>query len=139
MAERFVSFSEPTPRAVEPINVTIQPDENSRTADRGCVYIAEAEIDGRFFRARSRHGAANELARQLLAAGIEDRPMRVHQRGLRGHLTWRSFHEAARWMCEESSTRALRRIRWTDPETKLQQIAEAYRAKAVAQPSPAII
>jgi hypothetical protein len=32
-------------------------------------------VEGRTYTARSRHGAANELARQLVAAGLADRPM----------------------------------------------------------------
>jgi hypothetical protein len=57
-------------------------DRGDDLADRGdtdtesaCVWIAEVTVEGRTYTARSRHGAANELARQLVAAGLADRPM----------------------------------------------------------------
>ena len=63
---------------VIPIAVTTWPDEVTRTANsaciwiaeatvEGCIWIAEATVEGRTYTARSRHGPANELARQLAA------------------------------------------------------------------------
>ena len=93
-----------------PIEVTVRSDEATRTANSACVWIAEAEIDGRTYVARSRHGAPNELARQLVAAGLADRPMVIRYRGLAGTLSYRSFHDAAKWTHKEGD-RPLRRVR----------------------------
>jgi hypothetical protein len=41
---------------------------------------------------QSRHGPANQLARQLVATGLSDRPMVIRYRGLAGTMTYRSFH-----------------------------------------------
>jgi hypothetical protein len=62
------------PRAT-PIGVTTWPEEATRTPNSACIWVAEATIDGRRYAARSRHGAANELARQLVAARLADRPL----------------------------------------------------------------
>jgi hypothetical protein len=58
-----------------PIAVMTWPIEATRTPNSACVWIAEVTVEGRTYTARSRHGAANELARQLVAAGLADRPM----------------------------------------------------------------
>ena len=93
-----------------PIEVTCWPDEGTRTPNSACVWIAEATVDGRVYTARSRHGATNELARQLAAAGLADRPMVIRHRGLAGALSYRSFHAAAKWTYKEGD-RPLRRVR----------------------------
>jgi CheY-like chemotaxis protein len=59
-------------------------------SDLGCTYTAQ-----------SRHGPANQLARQLVAAGLPDRPMVIRYRGLAGTMTYRSFHAAATWTFSE--------------------------------------
>src|ERR1700730_17750574 len=86
---------------VIPIAVTTWPDEATRTSNSACVWIAEATVEGRTYTARSRHGPANELARQLVAAGLPDRPMVIRHLGLAGTMTYRSFHAAARWTFSE--------------------------------------
>jgi hypothetical protein len=48
-------------------------------------------VEGRTYTVRSRHGPANQLARQLVAAGFPDRPMVIRYRGLEGTMTYRSF------------------------------------------------
>jgi hypothetical protein len=80
-----------------PIAVTCRPEEATRTPSSACVWVAEATVDGRTYTARSRHGAPNEAARRLVAAGIGDRPMAIRYRGLAGTMTWRSLHAAATW------------------------------------------
>ena len=52
-------------------------------------------VEGRTYTARSRHGPANQLARQLVAAGFPDRSMVIRYRGLAGTMTYRSLHAAA--------------------------------------------
>jgi hypothetical protein len=69
--------------------------ENSRTAENSCTWLAETEIDGQHFEARSRRGAPHELARTLVAAGIPDQPVRVEHVGLRGHMAYPSLHRMA--------------------------------------------
>ena len=96
-----------------PITVTTWPDEATRTPNSTCVWIAEAAVDGRTYTARSRHGASNELARRLVAAGISDRPMAIHHRGLAGVMTWPSFHTAARSTFAEGD-RPLRRVQYKE-------------------------
>ena len=73
------------------IVVTVRPLEATRTLNSGCVWLAECEVGGRRFEARSRHGAANALARELVAAGVADRPLEVHFEGLAGCLRWDSI------------------------------------------------
>jgi hypothetical protein len=96
------------------ISVRQWPEEATRTPNSACYWIAETTIDGQEYSARSRHGAARELARVLVAAGIPDAPMEVHSAGLRGHLTFGSFHAAAIWTFTEGNT-PLQRVRWQDP------------------------
>jgi hypothetical protein len=78
------SLRRPGISRVMPIAVTTWPDEAKRTSNSACVWIAEATVEGRIHIARSRHGPANELARQLVAAGLLDRPMVIRCRGLAG-------------------------------------------------------
>jgi hypothetical protein len=93
-----------------PITVITWPDEATRTPNSACAWVAETMVEGRVYVARSRHGAPNELARQLLAAGLADRPMVIHYRGRPGTMNWRSFHAAAMWTYSEGD-HPLRRIR----------------------------
>jgi hypothetical protein len=79
-----------------------------------CVWIAEATVEGRTYTARSRHGAANELARQLVAAGLADQPMVIRHDGLAGTMIYRSFHAATMWTFGEGE-RPLRRVRYRQP------------------------
>src|ERR1700730_14630712 len=81
---------------VIPIAVTTWPDEATRTSNSACVGIAEATFEGRTYTARSRHGPANQLARQLIAAGLPDRPRVIRYRGLAGTMTYRSRRATAR-------------------------------------------
>jgi hypothetical protein len=53
------------------------PLEETGTPNDCCEWVAECEINGRRFVARSREGVIYELARILAAAGIEDRPLCV--------------------------------------------------------------
>jgi hypothetical protein len=99
---------------VTPIAVTTWPDEATRTSNSACLWIAEATVEGRTYTARSRHGPVNELARQLGAAGLPDRPMVIRYSGLAGTLTYRSFYAAAMWTFSEGD-RTLRRVRYREP------------------------
>ena len=89
-----------------------RPLENTRTPERPRLFEAECEVDGQRYSARSRHGAANELARLLVSAGVADQPVEVRHAGLKGCLSWRSLHELARWTYEETAGVPLRRVRW---------------------------
>jgi hypothetical protein len=96
-----------------PIIVATWPDEATRTPKSACAWIAEAPVDGKTYTAHSRHGAPNELARQLVAAGRADRPMVIHYRGLAGTLAYASFHAAATWTYSEGD-QPLRRVRYKE-------------------------
>jgi hypothetical protein len=96
-----------------PITVTTWPDEATRTLNSACIWVAEATVDGRPYIARSRHGAPNELARQLVAAGLADRPIKIHYQGRAGTMTYRSFHAAAAWTYSEGD-QPLRRVRYKE-------------------------
>jgi hypothetical protein len=93
--------------------VTCRPLEATRTANSPCTWIAEATIEGHAYIARARHGAPNELARQLVAAGLADRPMVIRYQGLAGSMTYRSFHAAATWTYGERD-QPLRRVRYRE-------------------------
>jgi hypothetical protein len=96
-----------------PIAVANWPDEAMRTPNSPCLWVAEATVDGRTNTARSRHGAPNELARQLVAARLRDWPMVIRYRGLAATITWRSFHDTATWTYGESD-QPLRRVRYKE-------------------------
>src|SRR5882762_4423710 len=106
-----------------------RPDEETRTPGKSCHWIAEGMVEGRVFTARSRHGAPNELARALVAAGIPDAPMQIATAGLRGETTYPSFHEMAKWTYEETATRPLHRGRWVDPAVRAARITAAFGPK----------
>jgi hypothetical protein len=91
------------------ILVKAYPLEATRAADGTCFWIAETTVDGRSFSARSKHGAPNELARQLVADGIPDAPMEIAHAELRGTMSYRSFHAAAKWAFTEGAKGELRR------------------------------
>jgi len=107
-----------------------RPDEATRTPGKSCRWIAEATVDGLTFTAQSRSGAANELARMLVAAGVADAPMEIHTVGLRGCMTWRSFYAAARRICRETAAAPLHSRRWEDHAA---QVAHWHRTKAPKQ------
>lgn len=92
------------------IRVHCRPLPESRTANSSAAWLAECEADGRRFEAKSRHGAANALARELVAAGIPDAPMEVRYEGLAGTMRYPSFHAAAGWTFSESASTPLRRV-----------------------------
>lgn len=97
------------------IVITQRADAPSRSADNSCAYDADTEIGGIAYSARSRRGASNELARQLVAAGIPDQPVIVRTFGLTGEIGYRSLHRLAAWSYSEGRTTRLQRARWTDP------------------------
>jgi hypothetical protein len=92
--------------------VHCRPLEETRGPNRPCQWLAECEVDGRHFVARARHGAVYELARVLVAAGVEDRLLGVTFAGRAGHMTWSSFAAAAQWTLIEGGATPLRRKRW---------------------------
>jgi hypothetical protein len=106
------------------IVVKVRPLEETRTANSGCLWLAECEIGGQRFQARSRHGAANDLARQLVAAAVADQPLVVHFDGLRGYLRWGSLTAAAKRTYTEGN-RPLQCIRWIASQDAVQAIRAA--------------
>jgi hypothetical protein len=124
-----------------PIVVTVRPLEATRTPNSGCVWLAECEVGGRRFEARSRHGAANALARELVAPGVPDGPLEAHFEGLAGCLRWASISAAANRTFTEGN-RPLQCIRWIAPQDGVQAIRAGpkhgvmARAGAVAPQEP---
>ena len=103
------------------IRVYQHAEENTRSANNGCSWIAETIINGIVYSARSRHGAAHELARVLVMAGIPDAVMRVTTAGLRGEMVYRSFHAMAAYTFRENAQTPVRRARWVAPEDAAQR------------------
>jgi hypothetical protein len=106
------------------IVVKVKPLEQTRTPNSACVWLAEAQVGGRHFEARSRHGAPNALARELVAAGIADRPLEVRYKGLAGYLRWGSLAAAAKRTYTEGN-RPVQCIRWVAPQDASQAIRAA--------------
>src|SRR5215472_14947647 len=48
--------------------------------------------------------------------GVPDAPMRVYTAGLKGALVWRSFHKAAGYTIEETTTKPVHMARCESPE-----------------------
>jgi hypothetical protein len=90
--------------------------ENSRTAENSCTWLAWTEIAGQRFEARSRRGAAHELARALVAAGILDQPVGITSQGTRGEMRYPSLHRMAGQTYVEGRTTILHRARYREDE-----------------------
>jgi hypothetical protein len=100
---------------------TVRPLEETRTPNSGCTWLAECEVDGQRFEARCRHGAANALARELVAAGITDRPLEIHCDRVAGCLRWGSVAAAAGRTYTEGN-RPLQCIHWVARQNAVQAI-----------------
>jgi hypothetical protein len=109
------------------ITIHQHPIEDSRTPGEACKWLATATVDGAPYEARSRYGAPHELARQLVAAGIEDQPVQVITGGLAGQMTYRSLHKMAGRTLEENRTTPLREAGWVDPAVRAAQFTGAFR------------
>jgi hypothetical protein len=94
------------------IAVFCRPLEETRTAQNSCYWLAECEIDGQRFAARSRRDAPKELARALVEAGIPDLAMVVSYAGLRGVMRYRSVHAFADWTTVENASTPVRNARF---------------------------
>ena len=118
----------------EAIMVRVRPLEETRTPNSGSVWLAECEVGGRRFEARSRHGAANALARELVASGMPDRSLDVHFEGLAGFLHWGSITAAAKRTYTEGN-RPLQCIRWVAPQDAVQAIRAAPKQGVKGPPA----
>jgi hypothetical protein len=115
------------------IVVRVRPLENTRTPNSACLWLAECEIESQHFEARSRHGAANALARELLAAGFADAPLDVHCDGVAGCLRWGSATVAAARTHTEGN-RPLQCTRWIAPQDAAQAIRAPPKQGSKHQP-----
>src|SRR5262249_26280251 len=111
------------------ITVHQRPLEATRTANKSCKWIAEAIVNGRTYTAISRMAPANDIARQLVAAGVPDAPMHVYTAGLKGCLVWRSFHKAAGYTIEETATKPVHMVRWESSEARAARITATLAPK----------
>jgi hypothetical protein len=102
---------------------------------------AYCEWNGRRFEVRSRHGAAYDLCRQLVAAGIPDQPMQVYRASNGAHqYTFRSVHRAALWTIEESDSVPIRVIRYRPrPAGAWKARREAHRDGPTRMAAPALV
>jgi hypothetical protein len=106
--------------AEKKIFVSASPLEGTRSADRACKWRAECVVDGDTYAAESRSGAPNELARRLIAAGVDPgRAVEIGYCGVAGHMSYRSLAGAARWTFEEGPSTPLRARAWKDPSERL--------------------
>ncbi len=81
----------------DPIIVIHRPDEVDPVAGQPCFWVAQTEIAGVTYRARSREGALGDLARRLVEAGVPDRPMRVlRDAGSRARINLESYRSLVR-------------------------------------------
>src|SRR5215472_11901898 len=111
-----------------------RPLEATRTANKSCKWVAEAIVNGRTYTAISRMAPANDIARQLVAAGVPDAPMHVYTAGLKGCMIWQSFHKAAGRTCEESAAKPVHGARWSNPADRVAQFTAASRDKQGVKP-----
>jgi len=111
------------------ITVHQRPLETTRTANKSCKWVAETIVNGRAYRATSRMAPANEIARQLVADGVPDAPMQVYTAGLKGALAWRSFHKAAGYTIEETTTKPVHTVRSESPEARAARITATLAPK----------
>jgi hypothetical protein len=114
-----------------PVIVYQRPDEATRTPDRSCNWIGEATVDGRTYTAISRMAPANDIARQLVAEGVSDRPLEIHTEGLRGALVWPSFHKVAERHLAENAGRPVHSISWSSVAAR-----DAWRVAQRVSPKP---
>jgi hypothetical protein len=89
-------------------------DPDSRTANRGSAWVAETIVDGVTYLARSRNGAPHEIARQLIAAGIEDQSARVYTAGIKGFMSYKSIAKMATRTIVESAARSVHSEKWSE-------------------------
>jgi hypothetical protein len=118
------------------VAVHCRPLEETRGPNSSCQWLAECDVDGRRFTARSRQGAVYELARTLVAAGIEDRPLCVTFARVAGEMTWGSFAAAARSTLTEGAATPLRRRGWRNFDAKLGRMGQGKRVEFSASFSP---
>ncbi len=96
------------------IEISLRVDQSSApTATKGRAWIATTVLDGAQVQARSHNGASYALARQLVAAGVPDQPVRVSQDGIAGHIAWPSLHKHAGRTIAESATHPISGKRYT--------------------------
>ena|SRR5437868_6421252 len=107
------------------IRVYQHAEENTRSANNSCSWIAETIINGVSYSPRSRHGAVHQLARVLVRAGIPDAPMRVTTAGFQGETIYRSFHAMAGYTFKENAQTPVKRARWVAPESAPQRCQAA--------------
>jgi hypothetical protein len=96
----------------EPVSIALAIVPDSRTQRNGSAWLALCIVDGVTYEQRSRFGAVNALARELVAAGIADRPVRIMEHG-RLSATSRSLHWLATRTIYERDNWPVRNVRFT--------------------------
>src|ERR1700722_11311837 len=101
------------------IRVTMKEEPGTTTPDNSHMFVAETEINGHLYAARSRRGASCSLARKLVEAGIADQPMSVCSEDGSEMFRWRSFHKAAENTYGESAKMPLRMGKYVDISARI--------------------
>ena len=101
------------------LTINLRANEASRTPDRPCFYDANTSVDGVTYAARARYGVCNEIARQLVAAGIPDQPVTAIQQPQGWQINYRSLHHMALRTIEEGATTLIRGRTWRDPSDRM--------------------
>lgn len=121
------------------VTVHQRPVETTRGANTSCRWVAEAIVNGRTYTAISRMAAANDIARALVADGVPDAPMHVYTAGLKGSLTWLSFHGAAERTIEENSSTPVHGRRYRLPALLKQGVNAPAGTPVAPEPSAAVV
>jgi hypothetical protein len=101
------------------------PDTTKPHGSRGRAWVAECQVDGKPYQARSKSGAPYALARALVADGVPDQPMSVVSQGLAGETRYRSLAEMAGRTVVESPREPAYLGRYAAmPESSLREAAE---------------
>jgi hypothetical protein len=97
--------------ALDGLKAAVEIVPNSRTPKKGSAWRATCEWQGRRFEAVSRNGASHALCRELVAAGVPDKPLQVFDQDGKLRFVIRSIHEAAGRTYLETSNEPMRRVR----------------------------
>lgn len=114
-------------RFVQPVTepfvaVTMTEVPGSATPNNSSKFRAVVEVDGIEFAAISRRGASCALARKLVAAGVPDQPMQVHDANGRLLFQWPSLHQAAGLTYAESEKTSLRSGKYVNLSDRLANV-----------------
>lgn len=89
------------------ISVCVSPIMGTTTPEKGCAWIAVADVDNRRLATKDRSNPVRALCRELVRLGIPDARMVVYDQYGRLALTYRSFYSAAKLTLQENAKRPI--------------------------------